>query len=202
MLDELNAQIAQRTNQRKYGKKNPMTTKRGDAGRDQVTAKAAELVVPHGVFKQQDNIVLGPLQVGDIGPSARGVLLVDQEDSQATLRLPKPVTQAGLAVIVLATKNNADLHEAQPIRFPAMCVSTQEPLIASGYMYQLGTQQVLRHEPSVKLAVEEQPTEAMRCLVFKDQAGKFWDQIQQHPVKHILPGRTSADCRGQCVTGH
>ena len=62
MLDELNAQIAQRTNQRKYGKKS-QASKRHEAGRDHITIQASELVVPHGVFKQQDNTVLGPLQV-------------------------------------------------------------------------------------------------------------------------------------------
>ena len=184
MPDELNAQIAHRTNQRKYGKKSQ--AKRNDANKDHITVKAAELVVPHGVFKQQDNTILGPMQVGDVGPNAKGVLLVDQEDCHATLRLPTPVTQAGLAVIVLATKQNTDQHQMEPIRFPAMCVSTQEPLIASGYLYQLGSQPVVRHEPTVKLAIEEQDTEAMRCLIFKDQAGKLWDQIQQHPVKHIF----------------
>jgi hypothetical protein len=184
MPDELNAQIAQRTNHRKYGKKQQQ--KRFEASKERVTVSAAELVVPHGVFKQQDGTILGPLQVGDIGPNAKGVLLVDQADCQATLRLPTPVTQSGLAVIVLATKDNTDQHQMEPTRFPAMCVSTQEPLIASGYMYQLGSQAVMRHEPSVKLAIEEQATEAMRCLIFKDQAGQLWDQIQQHPVKHIF----------------
>lgn len=183
MPDELNAQIANRANHRKYGKKQP--SRRKDS-KESITVQAAELMVPHGVFKQQDNTVLGPLQVGDVGPNAMGVLLVDQADCQATLRLPTPVTQHGLAVIVLATKDNTDQHQTEPVRFPAMCVSTQEPLIASGYMYQLGSQPVIRHEPAVKLAIEEQATEAMRCLIFKDQAGKLWDQIQQHPVKHVF----------------
>eukprot|EP00435_Cladocopium_sp_Y103_P023429 s2528_g5.t1 len=148
--------------------------------------QASELLVPQGVFKQQDGTLLGPMQVSDVGPNACGVLLVDEEDSQSTLRLPKPVTQHGLAVIVLASKDNADMHQTEPIRFPAMRVSTQQPLIASGYLYQLGSQQVQRHEPAVKLAIDEQPTEAMRCLIFKDQAGKLWDEIQQHPVKQVF----------------
>ena len=186
MPDELNAQIAQRANQRKYGKKQHAAPRKADSSKEQVTAKASEIIVPQGVFKQQDGTILGSVQVSDVGPNVKGVLLVDQDDSTSTLRLPKPVTQFGLAVIVLASKDNADLHQSEAIRFPAMCISTQEPLIASGYMYQLGSQEVVRHEPAVKLAIEEQPTEAMRCLVFKDQAGQFWDQIQQHPVKHVF----------------
>eukprot|EP00435_Cladocopium_sp_Y103_P014704 s3651_g3.t1 len=182
--DELNAQIAKRTNQRKFGRKDP-NFRRHD-NKERVTAQASELMVPHGVFRQQDGTVLGPLQVGDVGLNAKGVLLLDQADSNATLRLQTPVSQHGLAVIVLATPANAEDHKIMPTRFPAMCVSTQEPLIASGYLYQLGKQEVVRHEPSVKLAIDEHPTEAIRCLIFKDQAGDFWDKIQQHPVKHVF----------------
>ena len=199
MIDELNAQIANRADQRKYGKK-MSSHKRHEPAKDNPTAQASELMVPQGVFKQQDGTILGPLQIGDVGPNAKGVLLVDQADCQATLRLPKPVSQMGLAVIVLATKNNEDMHSITPTRFTAMCLSTQEPLIASGYMYQLGHQEVIRHEPSNKLAIDEQPTEAIRCMVFKDQAGDFWEQLQQQPVNHIFqtepllatpPGSTS-----------
>ena len=199
MIDELNAQIANRADQRKYGKK-MSSHKRHEPAKDNLTVQASELMVPQGVFKQQDGTILGPLQVGDVGPNAKGVLLVDQADCQATLRLPKPVSQMGLAVIVLATKNNEDMHSITPTRFPAMCLSTQEPLIASGYMYQLDHQEVIRHEPSNKLAIDEQPTEAIRCMVFKDQAGDFWEQLQQQPVNHIFqtepllatpPGSTS-----------
>ena len=185
MPDELNAQIAQRTNHRKYGKK-LTAQKRHEPAKSAITVQASELIVPQGVFRQQDGEILGPLHIGDVGPAAKGVLLLDQSDCQATLRLPKPVTQSGLAVIVLATKDNEELHQIPPTRFPAMCLSTQEPIIASGYMYQLGHQEVLRHEPSIKLAIDEQPTEAMRCLVFQDQAGELWEQIQQHPVKQIF----------------
>ena len=197
--DELNAQIAHRAEQRKYGKK-ATAQRRHEPAKDVVNVQASELLVPQGVFKQEDGEILGPIQIGDVGPNAKGVLLLDQADCQATLRLPKPVTQNGLAIIVLATKDNADLHNVAPTRFPAMCTPTQEPIIASGYMYQLGSQAVIRHEPNVKLAIEEQPTEAMRCLVFKDQAGDFWDQLQQQPVKQIFqtepllatpPGSTS-----------
>jgi hypothetical protein len=183
--DELNQQIAHRAEQRKYGKKTS-AQRRHEPAKIAVTVQASELLVPQGVFKQHDGTVLGPIQIGDVGPAAKGVLLLDQADCESTLRLPKPVTQMGLAVIVLATKDNEDMHQIQPTRFPAMCISTQEPLIASGYMYQLGNQEVIRHEPNTKLAIEEQPTEAMRCLVFKDQAGDFWDQLQTQPVKQIF----------------
>ena len=77
---------------------------------------AAELQVPEGVFKQHDGTILGPLRADQVGPHAEGVVLVDEEDSHAVLKLPTPVTQKGLAVLVLATKENANVHEADPMR--------------------------------------------------------------------------------------
>lgn len=187
MADELNAQIANRTSQRKYGRKSDrQTARKPDATKEVPSVQASELQVPHGVFRQQDGTVLSSLHVNEVGPQASGVLLLDQEDCEATLRLPQPVSKGGLAVIVLATKHNANMHQMPLIRFPAMCLSTQEPLITAGYMYQLGSQQVVRHDPPTKLAVEEQPTEVVRCVVFRDQAMPLWDSMLLQPVKHIF----------------
>lgn len=185
--DELNAQIAARANQRRtYGQKSGQYTKKQSPTSDMPNMRAADLQVPHGVFKQQDGQVLGPLSINDVGSSCQGVVLVDQSDSEPLLRLQTPVTPHGLAVIVLATKSNALSHTQDPIRFPALCLATQEPLIVSGYLYQLGTQQTLRLEPTVKLAVEEHDTRTIRCLVFQDQADKLWQEIQKQPVKVIF----------------
>ena len=188
MQDELAAQIAFRANQRKqYGNKpDKHLNKRGDSKKETPIIPARELQVPHGVFKQQDGTVLGPLFADQVGPNASGVVIVDQEEAEALLKLPKPVTQHGLAVIILANQSNTMCHEVDVTRFPAICITTQEPLIAAGYVYQLGSQVVQRHEPAAKLAVDEQPTEAFRCLVFRDQAGKLWDDIQTHPVKSVF----------------
>lgn len=87
---------------------------------------------------------------------------------------------------MLTTKANAQVRSTDPIRFPALCLATQEPLIASGYLYQLGKQQAVRHEPAVKLAVEEHQAETIRCLVFQEQAGKMWEDMQKQPVKTIF----------------
>ena len=187
MSDELNTQIAKRTSQKKYfGKpgKNDKASKGGTTAPP--TVRAVDLSIPAGVFKQADGQPLMTLQHADIGPAAQGVLLVDQEDANATLKLPTPLTPHGLAVIVIATAHNEPMHQVEPIRFPAMCVLTQEPLIVSGYMYQKGKIHVERAKPAQLLAVEEQEAEAVRCLVFKDQADQLWNDMQQHPVKTIF----------------
>ena len=71
--DELNQQIAHRAEQRKYGKKTS-AQRRHEPAKIAVTVQASELLVPQGVFKQHDGTVLGPIQIGDVGPAAKGVL--------------------------------------------------------------------------------------------------------------------------------
>eukprot|EP00435_Cladocopium_sp_Y103_P039430 s1625_g10.t1 len=183
MPDELQAQIdARASNRQKYGKKSQAPPfRRQDKPVEPPVIHAADLQVPHGVFAQQDGQVLGPLRPTDIGPSSRGIVLIDQQDSHALRKMQMPVSQQGLALVVLATKHNAHQHEVTPIRFPAMCIPTQEPIIVSGYMYQLGAMEVRRFEPDEKIAVEQINTEVVRCLVFRDQAGPLWDSMQRQP---------------------
>eukprot|EP00435_Cladocopium_sp_Y103_P006454 s588_g2.t1 len=185
--DELDAQIAARAKHRTHFGRKPakQAFRQSETTKDILKLTASDLQVPVGVFKQQDGVSLGPLQADQVGNNAEGIVLIDEHEAQAMLKLPTPVTHKGLAVLVLATKENAQLHEADPIRFPALCLSTQEPLIASGYLYQLGSLKVERQEPSVKLAVDERATEAIRCLVFRDQA-TLWESMQSHPVKTIF----------------
>ena len=188
MPDELQSQIDARAGQRqKYGKKPAQKPRSAvQKGFDTPTVTASDLQIPHGVFAQQDGQVLGPIRPLDVGPSSRGIILVDQVDSFTLRKMPTPVSQQGLALLVLATKDNAGNHESDPIRFPAMCVKTQEPLIVSGYLYQLGAMSVQRHEPPEKLAVDQIQTEAVRCLVFRDQSGPLWDAMSKQPVKAVF----------------
>ena len=69
MADELNAQIANRTSQRKYGRKSDrQTARKPDATKEVPSVQASELQVPHGVFRQQDGTVLSSLHVKKLVP--------------------------------------------------------------------------------------------------------------------------------------
>lgn len=127
---------------------------------------------------------------------------MDNNQAEAILRLKQPVTQNGLAIIVLANRTSASDHLVPAIRFPAMFKKTQEPIIISGFMYQLGKHQVIRHEPQEKLAIDYVQAEAIRCLVFRDQAGPLWEKMGGHPVRAIFdaePMLTSKNDEGQNV---
>eukprot|EP00438_Fugacium_kawagutii_P027990 Skav202941 [mRNA] locus=scaffold422:252756:257213:- [translate_table: standard] len=184
--DELQTQISARANQKKQFGRKPQQKKPQKPPQQMVIPRAADVMVPEGVFKQDNDQVVGPIDVHEIGPAAGGVAVIDQSEADAIMRLTRPVSAKGLAVIVLATPTNGHQHQGDPIRFPALCKLTQEPLLISGYLYQLGQQNVVRNEPKEKIIAEEQDVEVIRCLVYKDQAGPLWEGLAKQPVKAIL----------------
>ena len=184
--DELSAQIAARVQTTKHIGRTKTAAGKSRTGQPSLHIVAKDLSIPDGVFKQEDGKILSHLQSQQIGPASCGITILDQVDAEPILRLARPVTHQGLGVLVLATQSNSAEHVGQPIRFPAICNSSQEPVLISGYLYQLGKMQVMRHEPSQKIAVEETPVEAVRCLVYRDQASEIWESMQKQPVKAIF----------------
>ena len=186
--DELQQQIEKRADGVKQvgSKKSKQITGRNKEHKETPEIHVCDVEVPLGVFKQSEGQMLHQVTPEQIGPNAQGIILLDQSIADSTLRLPRPVTSKGLGAIVIATKNNMDQHSIAPIRFPAMCRHTQEPIILAGYMYQLGEQEVSRQEPEQKIAVEHHEAETIRCLVYKDQYPHDWDQLKKQPVKTIF----------------
>ena len=186
--DELLKQIEKRAEGvKKVGHKQGKQTKgRQREQRDLLEIQVSDVEVPLGVFKQHDGQMLKQLSPDQIGPHAQGVMLLDQNIADSTLRLPRPVTSKGLGAIVIASRQNSDQHSIAPIRFPVMCRHTQEPVIIAGYLYQLGELEVSRHEPTQKIAVEHHEAETVRCLVYHDQYPHDWEQIKKQPVKTVF----------------
>ncbi len=186
--DELQKQIDKRAEGvKQVGGRQPKKAKgRNQDQRENPEIHACDVEVPLGVFKQSDGQMLHQITPEQIGPNAQGIILLDQPIADSTLRLPRPVTSKGLGAIVIATKHNVDQHSIAPIRFPAMCRHTQEPIILAGYMYHLGEQEVSRQEPSQKIAVEHHAAETIRCLVYKDQYPHDWEQLMKQPVKTVF----------------
>lgn len=189
MSDELQKQIDKRAEGiKQVGTKQHAKQHKG-RNRDQreiPEIHVSDVEVPLGVFKQSDGQMLQQITPDQIGPHAQGIILLDQSIADSTLRLPRPVTSKGLGAIVIANKSNVDHHTISPTRFPAMCRHTQEPIILAGYLYQLGEQEVSRHEPTQKIAVEHHEAETVRCLVYKDQYPHDWEQLKKQPVKTVF----------------
>ena len=185
MADELEKQIAARSKDPTSIGNKKQRNMRAAKEKTQIQVHASALSVPAGVFKQEDGKLVSQLRQDEVGPNAMGVVLLDDCEAEAMLKLTRPVSQHGLAIIVIpAPGQQVDLQSS--IRFPVMCIKTAEPMIINGSIHQLGQQEIRRHEPSHKIAVDVKEASVIRCLTYKDQAGVLWNSLQQQPVKQIF----------------
>ena len=203
LADELAKQIAKRAKDPQAVGRKSMKTKGLIREKSTLVVQAEDLAIPAGVFKQQDGMIVSHIGPQQVGNNAQGVLLMNQSEAESTLRLPRPVSQHGLALIVLLQKPaDVAMHPGQnPIRFPVICTQTGEPMIVTGVIHQLGHQEIIRNEPPNKLAVDEREAGVIRCLAYKDQIGNLWNQQAQQPVKQVLAMEPSVahDKTGQSI---
>lgn len=203
LADELARQIANRSKDPSAVGKKSMKAKSVTKEKPSFVVQAEDLSIPAGVFKQHDGVIVSHIGPHQVGNTAQGVLLMNQNEAEATLRLARPVSRHGLALIVLIQKaTDVQMHPGQmPIRFPVICTRTGEPMIVTGVMHQLGQQEIIRNEPATKLAVDEREAGVIRCLAYKDQIGNVWNQLAQQPVKQVLALEPSVttDKAGQSI---
>ena len=185
MTDELAKQIASRSKDTTSIGTRKQKNHRAPKEKTQIQVHASALSIPPGVFKQEDGALVSQLGQDEVGPNARGVVLLDSGDAEAILKLTRPVSQHGLAIIVIPSPGQS-VDPQTSIRFPVMCIKTEEPMIINGSIYQLGQQEILRHEPVHKLAVDVREASVVRCLVYKDQANALWTSLHQQPVKQVF----------------
>ena len=146
--------------------------------------QADDIVIPQGVFKQEDGNLLAQIQMADVNKQCRGLIVQAPAEGAILLKANRPLTNQGLGLIIIPPEEGGDSKEI--IRFPAHFKTTEEPVILQGELHQLGEQKVVRNLPVQQLAIEEQATEVLRCLVFRDECPKEWHDFKGQPVRHIL----------------
>ena len=146
-----------------------------------------DLSIPPAIFKQGRDEPVKQLGFSNIGVDASGVVLVTAEQAQPYLKLNKPLSKHGLALLVLDHDNGLCGGLGEVLRCPARFDHTNEPIIATARLIQLGQLEVSRHLPPTQIKVEEVQTCVIRALVFRDEVvDQEWKTFVQHPVKYIL----------------
>ena len=129
---------------------------------------------------------MGQIHAHQLGSGCKGVVLVNIAEAIPYFGLSKPVSQFGVALLIL-DHHDPRLPSNCPItKVPAKCVATGEPLIVSAAVLQIGQQEVVRNTPSQCLEVPEVSNSVVRVQVYKDQSTADWDEFIQKPVKHLL----------------
>ena len=154
---------------------------------------ADQVAIPAAVFRQEDGHELSQIYANQIGPNAMGVVLVSIDEAIPYFNLKSPVSQQGIALLIMDHDDARLPPTCQVTKVPAKCIATNEPMIVSLAMMQIGAKQVVRNLPAQCLQVPEVDNQVIRVQVYKDQACNKWDEFIQKPVKNLLSAQHFAD---------
>eukprot|EP00435_Cladocopium_sp_Y103_P076084 s49_g76.t1 len=186
LATELQTQIANRLRSGKPmgGRKNKQSKKQQQ--QKWSTPQASQVQIPDGIFQQQDGAPLGQITLHQLQMNHRGIAIVNIQDAIPFFNLQKPLSAEGVGMLVLEFQDEQLPMHHQVIRFPASCPETQEPMILSAALIQLGQQQVTRVMPPKPTSIDQVDTVVLRAVLYKDQAASFWKSVLTKPVKYIL----------------
>lgn len=145
-----------------------------------------DITIPDGIFKMGQDQMVSQIALGSLCKDAQGVVVVSSQQAQPYLRLQQPMSQAGLALLILDHSDPSCLGSGCLVRFPAKFEKTGEPLLATARIVQLGCVEISRHLPSNQVKVDEVPTTVIRVLCFRDECAIEWSEFIGHPVKFIM----------------
>ena len=160
-----------------------------------------DVCIPEGIFKDSDGNGLKQLVVADIGPCARGIVVVTAQEAVPYLRMSKPVSSQGLGLLVVDSPGIALNGTGQEIRFPAKCERTEEPMLLTGRLIQIGSKEVSRNLAEQAPRVEEVENGVIKVLLYRDECTIDWEEFCAQPVKHIIaqtPALQTKDCILDC----
>ena len=148
---------------------------------------ASQVNVPSHVFKQEDGASLEQISVQQFNQHAAGIAIVNIREALPFFSLDRHLSQEGLGLIIFDHQDSRIPDCKQIIRFPATCPDTDEPMLVTAALLQLGKKTVYRNTPEKCTIVEEVRTLVIRALVYKDQyQEQSWTSFVASPVKHVM----------------
>ena len=162
-----------------------------------VPIRPADVTIPGGIFKEGADVGLSQLQLADIGPNARGVVVATVADAAPYLKVARPVSSGGLALLVLDAEQNMLMGVGNQIRFPAVCTQTQEPFLVTATLVQLGSVEVSRNVAAAAPKIDEVQNAVLKVLVFRDELTDVpWSDFIQQPAKHVIESTPEFNTNG------
>ena len=163
-----------------------------------------------GLFVCGEGHQLPQIDIATIGPQVSGIVLASLATAQPYLRSGKQMSLGGIGLIIVDAKAE-DIQTnliAEPVRFPAVCLANEEPLLVDGVLFQLGAQPVSKFVASEQCALVTLRTCVIKVMLYRDQVDCSWETIQAHPLKYLfakvppLQPCNDEQCGGQCESWH
>ena len=183
---ELQEVIRARTqDQQQFGSK--QTKKKGvTTTRPPIQVGVDDISIPKGIFQDADGNEVLQRPITSIGPDASGIIVAKALQAVPYLRFAQPVSQKGLALLILDHQDPMLHGVGEEVRFPARYEKTSEPILLSAKLVQLGNILVSRVVPDHALQIEEVQTTVIRFVMYRDEIDKGWETVIAKPVRFLV----------------
>ena len=186
LLSELAAVIKKRADSgRPFGDKQKKQ-QHDDQPKGPLVMSPQDVSIPDGLFKQGEDSLISQIALSAIRQDASGIVVVSAQQAQPYLKLAKPLSSVGLALLVMDHNDPICNGIGQIIRFPGRYEKTGEPFIGTGRLIQLGSIEVCRFYPQSQIKVDEVENHVFRVVAYRDEYDGDWADFVQRPIKHVL----------------
>eukprot|EP00435_Cladocopium_sp_Y103_P067546 s237_g30.t1 len=153
----------------------------------QVELDHTKIVLMDGVFRVSGQPV-PQITTQQLGPVARGVVLLSLQEADPYLRAGKLVSSEPLAMIVLHPGGKG-ISTALPhsnVTIPCKCVANNEPLLVEATLIQLGQGVIERNVAGNTIPVESISVATVKIMVYRDEYKDDWQEFCTSPIKHLV----------------
>ena len=140
---------------------------------------------------------------------ARGIAIVTPESAIDLASNSQNLSIDALAVITIGHLNPEVANaECESLRWPAFFKPTQEPVLITGTLVNLGDSKVQRASQENVPVVPQLKTNVIRVQIFRDMFPQEWSVLEQGPVRHLIAQTDSLqlcsgnDCGKTCSKFH
>eukprot|EP00438_Fugacium_kawagutii_P015205 Skav221104 [mRNA] locus=scaffold693:298165:302673:- [translate_table: standard] len=145
---------------------------------------ANDILVPPGVFVYPDGKPTHQIELRQIQSIGKGLVVCSEQDVQPFLQAA-PLTQEGLAFLIVNPTSEFQSQRGNATRVPAQCRSTGEPMLISVVILQAGATPVARNLPQVMTKVQEIQVSTVKAFIYHDQV-ESWTEVIASPVRYVL----------------
>lgn len=211
---ELQTMVASRTQTGQVGTRSQKKQAKGKGKGVKRSAPTAldpsMLTVDSKVFATPDGKPVSQLDLSQITAGASGIVLTTVEKVTPYLQKGKAVSMGALAVVVLCVEQALPASPFVPVevRFPVHCTGNDEPLLVTGFLFNLGAVEVTKAKNASQISVTSIDTCVAKLTLYRDQCTMEWDEVIDNPKKALigmLPSLQvcdSAQCDGRCEMWH
>ena len=140
-----------------------------------------------GTFVDDNDVDVPQLSFEDVGQDAHGLAFCNLQAAMPFLEAATSISTEALGLLI-TTEVPADLHgmaDVKPLRFPAVCTVTDEPLLLQGALLTLGDMAIMRKESKGPKLITC-PTSIIKVQIFQDEIPVAWSEITKGPIRGLL----------------